>query len=66
MRASCEEEGRDPSTMTYSAALIVCAGADEAEVAWLELNAWVNRLRTSYGLAPAVVPPFWHRHEELV
>ena len=33
VRAACEEEGRDPSTMTYSAALIVCAGADEAEVA---------------------------------
>ena len=33
VRAACEEEGRDPSTMTFSAALIVCAGADDAEVA---------------------------------
>lgn len=32
VRAACEAEGRDPSTMVYSAALVVCAGADEAEV----------------------------------
>ena len=32
VRGACEEVGRDPSTMVYSAALIVCVGADEAEV----------------------------------
>lgn len=32
VRRTCEEVGRDPSTMTYSAALVVCVGADEAEV----------------------------------
>jgi hypothetical protein len=40
--------------------------ADEAEAEWLDLNAWVNWLRTTYGLPPAVVPPHWHRHDELV
>jgi hypothetical protein len=40
--------------------------ADEAEVEWLSLNAWVNWLRRAYGLPAAVIPPFWHRHPELV
>lgn len=40
--------------------------ADEAEAEWLELNRWVNWLRTTYGLPASVVPPFWHRHSELV
>jgi hypothetical protein len=40
--------------------------ADEAEAEWLDLNAWVNWLRATYGLPPAVVPPYWHRHDELV
>ena len=30
--AACETEGRDPGTMTWSAALVACVGADEAEV----------------------------------
>ncbi|HKU10914.1 MAG TPA: hypothetical protein VJQ61_06760 [Sinomonas sp.] len=40
--------------------------ADEAEAEWLELNAWVNWLRHTYGLPAAVIPPSWHRHPELV
>ena len=40
--------------------------ADEAEAEWLELNKWVHWLRHTYGLPAAVVPPFWHRHPELV
>ena len=40
--------------------------ADEAELEWLDLNAWVHWLRTTYGLPPTVIPPFWHRHDELV
>ena len=39
--------------------------ADDAEAAWLELNQWVNWLRTTYGLPSSVVPPMWHRHPEL-
>ena len=26
----------------------------------------MNWLRATYGLPPTVVPPFWHRHDELV
>ncbi|WP_312008655.1 hypothetical protein [Nocardioides alcanivorans] len=40
--------------------------ADEAEAEWLDLNAWVNWLRGTYGLAPSLLPPMWHRHDELV
>lgn len=32
VRAACDEVGRDPSTMIFSAALVVCCGSDEAEV----------------------------------
>ena len=40
--------------------------AEEAEAEWIELNRWVNWLRRTYGLPASVVPPFWHRHPELV
>ncbi|MAM53597.1 MAG: hypothetical protein CMH35_01885 [Microbacterium sp.] len=40
--------------------------AAEAQVEWLELNAWVNWLRHEFGLSVNVVPPYWHRHPELV
>ncbi|MFX4288264.1 hypothetical protein ACQ3I4_14710 [Zafaria sp. Z1313] len=40
--------------------------ADEAGAEWLELDRWVNWLRHTYGLSANVIPPFWHRHPELV
>ncbi|GAA3527924.1 hypothetical protein AFL01nite_02920 [Aeromicrobium flavum] len=40
--------------------------SDEAEAEWLDLNAWVEWLRHAFGLPPTVVPPYWHRHDELV
>lgn len=40
--------------------------AGEAETEWLELNAWVNWLRSTYGLGANVIPPSWHHHPELV
>jgi F420-dependent oxidoreductase-like protein len=33
VRSACEEADRDPSSMLFSVALVVCAGADDAEVA---------------------------------
>ncbi|WP_298742658.1 hypothetical protein [uncultured Microbacterium sp.] len=39
---------------------------EAAEEEWLALNKWVHWLRHTYGLPAAVVPPFWHRHPELV
>lgn len=40
--------------------------ADELEAEWLALNDWVAWLRRTYGLPASVLPPFWHRHPELV
>ncbi|WP_022883668.1 hypothetical protein [Glaciibacter superstes] len=40
--------------------------ATEAEAEWLELNRWIDWLRHTYGLPAGVIPPFWHRHPELV
>lgn len=39
---------------------------EDAEAEWHELNAWVSWLRRIYGLPAAIIPPFWHRHPELV
>ena len=33
VRAACEEAGRDPASLVYSSALVLCVGKDEAEVA---------------------------------
>ena len=40
--------------------------ADEALAEWTDLDAWVDWLRLTYGLPPTVIPPYWHRHDELV
>lgn len=40
--------------------------AEEASAEWADLDAWVEWLRLTYGLPPTVVPPLWHRHDELV
>ena len=40
--------------------------ADDLEAEWLALNDWVMWLRRTYGLPVSVLPPFWHRHPELV
>jgi alkanesulfonate monooxygenase SsuD/methylene tetrahydromethanopterin reductase-like flavin-dependent oxidoreductase (luciferase family) len=33
VREACEEAGRDPGSMVYSSALVLCVGKDEAEIA---------------------------------
>lgn len=40
--------------------------ADEAWKEWHDLNDWVDWIRKSHGLPPTVVPPLWHRHDEMV
>ncbi|WP_422386009.1 hypothetical protein [Brevibacterium epidermidis] len=40
--------------------------AEALESEWYELNRWVERLRRTYGLPASVIPPMWHRHDELV
>lgn len=39
--------------------------AHDLEQELLELNHWVTWLRKTYGLTPAVIPPYWHHHAEL-
>jgi hypothetical protein len=41
-------------------------GPAEARSAFLDLNRWVNFVRVAYGLPATVIPPFWHRHDELI
>ena len=33
VREACEEAGRDPASLVYSSALVLCVGKDEAELA---------------------------------
>lgn len=40
--------------------------ADEALAEWMDLDGWIDWLRKSFGLPPTVIPPLWHRHDELV
>jgi hypothetical protein len=40
--------------------------AAEAAQEWLDLDLWVYWLRTAFGLPPSIVPPYWHRHDELI
>jgi hypothetical protein len=40
--------------------------ADQAAAEWRDLDAFVHWLKTTFGLPPAVVPPHWHRHDELI
>lgn len=40
--------------------------AEGAQAEFLDLNRWVDWLRRAYGLPPTVVPPLWHRHDELI
>ena len=41
-------------------------GPDEARAELVDLDRWVKFLRTAYGLPPSIVPPLWHRHDELI
>jgi F420-dependent oxidoreductase-like protein len=52
VRAACDDRQRDPATMTFSAALVVCCGADEREIARraAAIGREVDELRTN-GLA---------------
>ena len=39
--------------------------SDDLEAELLALNEWVSWLRKTYGLPASVIPPYWHRHDEL-
>ena len=40
--------------------------AEQAEAEWRDLDRFVLWLKSAFGLSPAIVPPYWHRHDELI
>ena len=40
--------------------------AATAAIEWRDLDMFVTWLKGTFGLPPAVVPPYWHRHDELI
>jgi F420-dependent oxidoreductase-like protein len=68
VRAACEEAGRDPGSVTLSAAQVVCVGADEAEIARraAAIGREVGELRTN-GVAglPAEAVARLHAYRDL-
>lgn len=40
--------------------------ADQAQAEWRDLDRFVMWLKAAFGLSPAIVPPYWHRHDELI
>lgn len=60
------EEPEEPEAVPLAPVNWNLLTAAEAEFHWRDLDTWVSWLRRAYGLGPAVIPPSWHRHEELV
>jgi hypothetical protein len=52
---------RPPESINWN--LLVSEDADRA---WRDLDAWVTWLKVTFGLPPSILPPYWHRHDELV
>jgi hypothetical protein len=67
-----EDEPREPDGGSASRHVVPSAinwnllDADEARAEWRDLDAWVRWLKTTFGLPPSIVPPNWHRHDELI
>jgi hypothetical protein len=40
--------------------------APTAAIEWRDLDAFVTWLKNAFGLPPGIVPPYWHRHDELI
>lgn len=40
--------------------------SEEAQYEWRDLDRWVKWLKTSHGLPPSIIPPFYYLHDELV
>ena len=40
--------------------------APTAAIEWRDLDTFVTWLKDTFGLPPAIVPPYWHRHDELI
>lgn len=52
---------RPPESINWN--LLVSEDADRE---WRDLDAWATWLKVTFGLPPSIVPPYWHRHDELV
>lgn len=67
-----DEELYEPESGPGPHRVVPCAvnwnllGAEEAAAEWRDLDRWVSWLKTTFGLSPAIVPPYWHRHDELI
>lgn len=61
-----EESNRDEYNLPDSPLDWTQLNARHARLELRELDRWVHFLRTAYGLPAAVVPPLWHRHDELI
>jgi hypothetical protein len=67
-----DDEPYEPDDRPASRAVVPSAinwnllDADEARAEWRDLDAWVRWLKTTFGLPPSIVPPNWHRHDELI
>jgi hypothetical protein len=40
--------------------------APTAAIEWRDLDMFVTWLKNTFGLPPAILPPYWHRHDELI
>jgi hypothetical protein len=73
-----EAQARQVAKQAYANDIAATLGAVPRPINWrtlppadleqelLDLNAWVDWLRHTYGLPAQVVPPMWHRHPELL
>ena len=59
---AADVEARDRDVAARKAEL----DAEQAEIEWHDLDEWVKWLKSTFGLPPNIVPPYWHRHDELV
>ncbi|MGO2747563.1 hypothetical protein [Microbacterium sp.] len=73
-----EAQARRVAKQAYANDIAATLGAIPRPINWrtlppqdleqelLDLNAWVDWLRHTYGLPAQVIPPMWHRHPELL
>ncbi|TYL51671.1 hypothetical protein FXB39_07750 [Nocardioides sp. BGMRC 2183] len=56
----------DESQIPVSPVNWLTLAPDDARNELVDLDRWVTFIRTTYGLPPTIVPPLWHRHDELI
>lgn len=64
-----EEPAPPPGPTKWSLAFAIdwnTLDVEEAEAEFRHLDEWVTWLKNAFGLPAAVIPPMWHRHDELI